>query len=174
MRKTKLVLRDLEDVIRQKLDAMVAENPGRMDYYERYQVIISNYNGEQDRASIEKTFTELINLAQSLDDEQQRYIREGFTTEEELYVYDILFKPELSKAEIKKIKEVSTELLQKIKTIISVSDHWSDKQETMASVDNVIRDILWAELPECYDEKSITDYRDKVKNYIYERFREAA
>ena len=174
VRKTKLVLRDLEDVIRQKLDAMVAENPGRMDYYERYQVIISNYNGEQDRASIEKTFTELINLAQSLDDEQQRYIREGFTTEEELYVYDILFKPELSKAEIKKIKEVSTELLQKIKTIISVSDHWSDKQETMASVDNVIRDILWAELPECYDEKSITDYRDKVKTYIYERFREAA
>ena len=174
VRKTKLVLRDLEDVIRQKLDAMVAENPGRMDYYERYQVIISNYNGEQDRASIEKTFTELINLAQSLDDEQQRYIREGFTTEEELYVYDILFKPELSKAEIKKIKEVSTELLQKIKTIISVSDHWSDKQETMAAVDNVIRDILWAELPECYDEKSITDYRDKVKNYIYERFREAA
>ena len=174
VRKTKLVLRDLEDVIRQKLDAMVAENPGRMDYYERYQVIISNYNGEQDRASIEKTFTELINLAQSLDDEQQRYIREGFTTEEELYVYDILFKPELSKAEIKKIKEVSTELLQKIKTIISVSDHWSDKQETMAAVDNVIRDILWAELPECYDEKSITDYRDKVKTYIYERFREAA
>lgn len=174
VRKTKLVLRDLEDVIRQKLDAMVAENPGRMDYYERYQVIISNYNGEQDRASIEKTFTELINLAQSLDDEQQRYIREGFTTEEELYVYDIIFKPELSKAEIKKIKEVSTELLQKIKTIISVSDHWSDKQETMAAVDNVIRDILWAELPECYDEKSITDYRDKVKTYIYERFREAA
>ena len=174
VRKTKLVLRDLEDVIRQKLDAMVAENPGRMDYYERYQVIISNYNGEQDRASIEKTFTELINLAQSLDDEQQRYIREGFTTEEELYVYDILFKPELSKAEIKKIKEVSTELLQKIKTIISVSDHWSDKQETMTAVDNVIRDILWAELPECYDEKSITDYRDKVKTYIYERFREAA
>ena len=174
VRKTKRVLRDLEDVIRQKLDAMVAENPGRMDYYERYQVIISNYNGEQDRASIEKTFTELINLAQSLDDEQQRYIREGFTTEEELYVYDILFKPELSKAEIKKIKEVSTELLQKIKTIISVSDHWSDKQETMAAVDNVIRDILWAELPECYDEKSITDYRDKVKTYIYERFREAA
>ena len=174
VRKTKLVLRDLEDVIRQKLDAMVAENPGRMDYYERYQVIISNYNGEQDRASIEKTFTELINLAQSLDDEQQRYIREGFTTEEELYVYDILFKPELSKAEIKKIKEVSTELLQKIKTIISVSDHWSDKQETMAAVDNVILDILWAELPECYDEKSITDYRDKVKTYIYERFREAA
>ncbi len=174
VRKTKLVLRDLEDVIRQKLDAMVAENPGRMDYYERYQAIISSYNGEQDRASIEKTFTELINLAQSLDDEQQRYIREGFTTEEELSVYDILFKPELSKAEIKKIKEVSTELLQKIKTIISVSDHWSDKQETMAAVDNVIRDILWAELPECYDEKSITDYRDKVKTYIYERFREAA
>ena len=44
----------------------------------------------------------------------------------------------------------------------------------MAAVDNVIRDILWAELPECYDEKSITDYRDKVKTYIYERFREAA
>lgn len=174
VRKKKLVLRDLDEIIRQKIDAMITDNPGRMDYYERYQAIISSYNGEQDHAGIEKTFMELLSLAKSMDDEQQRYIREGFTNEEELYVYDILFKPELSKAEIKKIKEVSTELLNKIKTIIAVSDHWSDKQETRASVDIVIRDTLWDELPECYDDNNIDNCRDRISRYIYERFGRAA
>ena len=58
-----LVLRDLEEAIRQKLDRMLSTNPGRMDYYERYQTIIEAYNSEQNRATIERTFMELMDLA---------------------------------------------------------------------------------------------------------------
>ena len=55
--KTKnLVLKDLEEVIQQRLDAMLFNNPDRINYYERYQQIITDYNTEQDRATIEKTF----------------------------------------------------------------------------------------------------------------------
>lgn len=54
--KTKsLVLKDLEEVVQQKLDAMLFNNPNRINYYERYQQIITDYNDEQDRATIEKT-----------------------------------------------------------------------------------------------------------------------
>ena len=85
-----------------------------------------------------------------------------------------MYRPELSKVDITTIKAIAIELLQKIKTIISTSDHWLEKQETKAAVDNVIRDILWNKLPECYDDNSISDYRKKIGTYIYERFKGVA
>ena len=45
-----------------------------------------------------------MNLANSLDKEEQRYVREGFDSDEELSLYDMLFRDDLSKADIKKIK----------------------------------------------------------------------
>ena len=98
--------------------------------------------------------------------EEQRYIREGFTSDEELSFYDMLFRDNLSKSDIKKLKTVASSLLQKIKDKISELDHWTDKQETKAAVDNLIRDTLWAELPECYDEAGISEYRQKIYEYV--------
>ncbi len=53
-------------------------------------------------------------------------------------------------------------------------DHWTDKQETKAAVDNLIRDTLWAELPDSYDEISISEYRQRIYEYVYTRYREVA
>ena len=166
-----LVMKDLEEIIQQKLDSLLFSNPNRIDYYERYQQIITDYNKEQDRAAIEKTFMELMALANSLDQEEQRYVREGFESDEELSLYDMLFRNDLSKEDIKKIKAVAADLLKKIKAKIAELDHWTDKQETKAAVDNLIRDTLWAELPECYDEISISYYRQRIYEYIYTRYR---
>lgn len=174
VRHKNLVMKDLDEAIRQKLDSMLFANPDRIDYYERYQQIIQEYNSEQDRATIEKTFMELMNLANSLNQEEQRYVREGFSSDEELSVYDMLFRDDLSKNDIKKLKEVSSSLLQKIKDKISEFDHWTDKQETKAAVDNLIRDTLWSELPECYDEISISSYRQKIYEYVFTRYKEIA
>ena len=169
-----LVMRDLEDLIEEKLHSMLSENPNRINYYERYQAIIADYNSEQDRATIEKTFAELMALANSMSREEQRYVREGFSSDEELSLYDMLFRADLSKAEIKKIKEVAATLLQKIKAKISELDHWTDKQETRAAVDNLIRNTLWAELPESYDEISISEYRQRIYEYVFTRYKEIA
>lgn len=169
-----LVMRDLEEVIKGKLESMLFSNPNRMDYYERYQQIIEDYNSEQNRATIEKTFMDLMNLANSMDQEQKRYVREGFESDEELSLYDLLFKEDLSKNEIKKIKEVAVELLQKIKAKIAELDHWTDKQETKAAVDNLIRDMLWSELPDSYTESQITEYRRRIYEYVYTRYKGAA
>ena len=172
IKKKNLVLKDLEEVIRQKLDRMLFTNPDRIDYYERYQKIIDKYNSEQDRATIEKTFMELTDLANQMSREEQRYVREGFTSDEELSLYDMLFRNDLNKTDIKKLKEVAMSLLQNIKTKIAEFDHWTDKQETKAAIDNLIRDTLWAELPACYDEVSISMYRQQIYEYVYTRYKD--
>ena len=169
-----LVIRDLDLVIQQRIAALLFNNPNRINYYEQYQKIIEAYNSEQDRATIEKTFAELMKLAQSMTQEQQRYVREGFTSDEELSLYDMLFRDDLSKADIKKIKEVAVSLLAKVKEKISQLDHWTDKQETKAVVDTLIRDTLWNELPECYDDLSISHYRQQIYEYVYTRYPDVA
>lgn len=153
---------------------MLIMNPNRIDYYERYREIIESYNGEQDRASIEKTFDDLMKMVDNMTVEEQRYVREGFSSDEELSMYDMLFSENLTAKDIKAIKKVAVDLLQKIKDKISELDHWTDKQETKAAVDMLIRDTLWAELPECYDDRSIDFYREKIYEYVYTRYKEVA
>lgn len=173
-KKQNLVMKDLDELIKERLDIMLFSNPRRINYLLRYQEIINAYNSEQDRATIEKTFADLMNLANQMDEEQQRYAREGFTNDEELSLYDMLFSDNLSKQDIQKIKKVAVDLLAKIKNKIAELDHWTDKQETKAAVDNLIRDTLWEELPECYDEVSISAYRQKIYEYVYTRYKEVA
>lgn len=169
-----LLMRDLEEIIQLKLDRMLFTNPERINYYERYQKIIDDYNSEQDRATIEKTFMDLMDLANKMNQEEQRYVREGFKSDEELTLYDMLFRNDLNKNDIKKLKTVAAELLNKIKAKISEYDHWTDKQETKAAVDNLIRDTLWSELPECYDEASIWGYRQRIYEYVYTHYKDVA
>ena len=173
-KKKNLILKDLDDLIQERLEALLFSNPQRINYYERYQQIIEAYNSEQNRATIEKTFMDLMDLANSMDQEEQRYVREGFSSDEELSLYDLLFSDNLSKQDIQKIKQVAVDLLAKVKAKIAELDHWTDKQETKAAVDNLIRDTLWAELPACYDEVSISGYRQKIYEYVYTRYPDVA
>ena len=165
-----LILRDIQDLLQERIACMMVENPSRINFYEKYQKIIQEYNKEQDRASIEKTFEELTKLSNELSEEEKRYVREGFTSDEELSVYDLLFSDNLNARDIKKIKEVAKDLLKKIKDKIAELDHWTDKPETKAEVDNLIRDTLWAELPESYDNQSISLYRQKIYEYVCMRY----
>ena len=113
-------------------------------------------------------------IIKDMDQEEQRYVREGFSRDEELSLYDMLFSENLSKQDIQKIKKVAVDLLEKVKAKITELDHWTDKQETKATIDNLIRDTLWAELPESYDEVSISVYRQKIYEYVYTRYKDVA
>ena len=62
-----------------------------------------------------------------LTEEEQRYIKEGFETDEELSLYDMLFKNDLSKEDIKKLKSVSKELLSKIKNKTEELNNWKER-----------------------------------------------
>ena len=125
---------------------------------------------EQNRATIEKTFEELMTLSGQLSEEERRYVREGFKNDEELSMFDILVKDNLSKEDIKKIKKVAVELLDKIKQQLAGMDYPFDKPNTKATIIITIRDILWQELPESYSEESIIQYRDAVYDYISQHY----
>lgn len=168
-----LILKDLEELVRQRLDSMLSTNPARIDYYECYRKIIEAYNSEQDRATIEKTFMDLMDLAESMDEETSRYVREGFENDEELSIYDLLFSEKLSKKDIKEIKLVSKELLSKIKAKIAEMDHWTDKQNTRDAVKNLIRRVLWSNLPESYSDESLEMCRQKIFEYVYMKYKAA-
>ena len=165
-----LLFKDLGDFIEQSLDRLVATNPNRRDYFERYRQIIEDYNSGKDRSNIEKTFEALIQLVKELTEEESRYIREGFTTDDELAIFDLLKRDNPNKADIKKLKGTATEMYSKITEAISRMDHWTDKDETTAEIQNLIRDILWRELPESYDERQIEVCRGEVFEYVYTRF----
>lgn len=164
-----LILRDLDNVVQERLDSMLKANPKRIDYYEHYQKIINDYNSTQDSAEIEKTFMDLMNLAKSMTNEEKRYVREGFENDEELSLYDMLFSENLSKEDIKQLKKVSVDLYQKIQKKINELDHWTDKPETKAVIDNLIRDTLWNELPQSYDEIAISNSRRRIYEYFFQR-----
>jgi len=165
-----LLLKDLSELVAERLAQMLIRNPSRIDYEERYQEIIEAYNKEQDRAAIEKTFMDLMDLANSLNEEEKRYVREGFECDEELSIYDLLFREDLSKGDIAEIKKVAKELLRQIKEKIARLDHWQDKPNTQSQVDNLIGKILWENLPESYEDNSLPIYRQRVYEYVFTHY----
>ena len=167
-----LLVKDLKDLVEERLANMMSTNPLRIDYYERYQTIIEEYNAEQDKALIEKTFIDLLNFVKDLDSEEKRYAREGFDNDEELAVYDLLMKESLTPAEIKKIKELAKVLLERIKEKIKELDHWTEKEETQAAVDVLIRDTLFMGVPDsyCEDITVLNDYRKRIYEFVYSRY----
>lgn len=111
-----------------------------------------------------------MHMSHALTKEQKRYVREGFKSDEELALYELLVKDNLTKAEIKKLKLMSADLLDKIKSELQGMDHPFDKLSTKAAIIVTIRDMLWQELPESYPETSIGFYRDQVYNFVSQRY----
>ena len=140
----------------------------RINYYERYQEIVDEYNNDNKKDEIAIVFENLMKLVADLDEEQKRYIKEGFDSDEELSIYDLLISGQtLSKEEIKKVKKLAQELLAKIKARIHELDHWRDKEETQSIISVMIRDLLWANLPYSYSDSEIAIYKQTLYEYVY-------
>lgn len=166
-----LLFKDLQQLVEERLERMLMQNPLRINYYERYQEIVEEYNKENKKDEIAVVFENLMKLVDSLDDEQKRYVREGFDSDEELTIFDLLCKGKtLSKEEIKKVKKLSQDMLKTVKEQIHELDHWRDKEETQSIISVMIRDILWANLPESYDDNSIANYRQNIYEHIYNTY----
>ena len=61
-------------------------------------------------------------------------------------------------------------MLSKIKERIHELDHWRDKEETRSIISVMIRDLLWEELPESYDDVSVSNYRERIYEYVYSAY----
>jgi type I restriction enzyme R subunit len=137
---------DIRILLERKLAEMLARNPQRMDFYKKYSEIVADYNREKDRVTIEETFAKLVNLANSLDAEQRRAAEEGLN-EDELALFDLLKKPELSKVDRERVKQASRSLLASIRDLIAPLERWTEKEQTQAEVEIFILDRLFAVLP---------------------------
>ncbi|MBK8448718.1 MAG: type I restriction endonuclease subunit R [Saprospiraceae bacterium] len=72
----------LKEKIEEQLKQMVERNPLRVDFYQRYQEIIDEYNRGKDSVTIEETFKKLIEFVNSLTEEEIDTKREGLTEEQ--------------------------------------------------------------------------------------------
>ena len=140
------VLQDIRDIVEQKLAEMLARNPSRMDYQQKYEEIVADYNREKDRVTIEETFRLLTDLIQELDAEQQRAVEEGLD-EDVLAIFDLLRKGNLGRAERERVKQASRDLLATVKARLSELDRFWEKEQTKAEIKVVILDEIYAGLP---------------------------
>ena len=139
-------LQDIREIVEQKLEQMLAENPLRMDYQQKYEEIVADYNREKDRVTIEETFRRLVELVDELDAEQKRAVEEGLS-EDELALFDLLKKDRLGKAERDKVKQSSRDLLAAIKARLAEVDRFWEKEQTKADLEVFILDEIFANLP---------------------------
>jgi type I restriction enzyme R subunit len=139
-------LQDIRDIVEQKLAEMLSRNPMRMDYELKYEAIIADYNSEKDRATIEETFRRLVELVQSLDEEQARAARENLS-DDELAMFDLLKRDDLSKADRERIKQASRDMLASIKARLAELDRFWEKEQTKGEVEAFILDQVFVKLP---------------------------
>ena len=139
-------LQDIREIVEQKLAEMLARNPLRMDYQQRYEEIVAAYNREKDRVTVEETFRRLTELMDELDAEQRRAVEEGLN-EDELALFDLLKKDNLGKAERERIKQSSRDLLAAIKARLTKLDRFWEKEQTKADLEVFILDKVFTSLP---------------------------
>jgi type I restriction enzyme R subunit len=164
------IVQNLKSAVEARLRRMLEQNPQRADLQKRYEEIVREYNLEKDRATIEKTFADLLNLVKQLDEEESRAVRENLD-EETLAIYDLLKKSELTAAEVKKAKSVATELLAVLKKEKLRIHQWRDKEGTRDAVQVEIHDFLWSDatgLPSSsYSEPEVETRADDVFRHVY-------
>lgn len=157
----------LKGQIEKKLEKMIRENKGRIDFMEKFKKLIDNYNASSH--NLETFFKDLMDFARNLTEEEQRAHRESLS-EEELAIFDLLTQPEpaLSDKEKDEVKKVAKELLAKLKAEKLVLD-WRLKTQTKADVERTIRDF-YIKLPKSYTSDLKRDKRVKTYAHIYENY----
>ena len=137
----------LKGQIQQKLKRMVQLNQSRVNFLEKFQRLIEEYNAASH--NLDAFFNELLAFTQALNEEEQRGLRENLT-EEELAIFDVLTQPDpvLSDEETREVKKIAKELLAKLKAGLLVIE-WRTKQQARAAVHRAIRQSFGA-LPTPY------------------------
>lgn len=162
-------VQSLKERVEQRLQRMVARNPLRVDFYERYQEIIDAYNRGKDSVTIQETFRQLIEFVNSLTEEEADTRREGLT-EEQKAIFDILrHGKELSTPKKNAIKKIVVELLDALKEEKLPVELWADKAATAAAVFNLVNKTLFEALP--YPTYQ-TDDIDLKTNLVYPHLRQ--
>lgn len=165
------VVFDLQKAIQQKLEQMLQENPLRLEFYERYQKIITAYNQAKDAVNLKKTFDDLTAFVEGLSKEESRHIRENLGSQEVLAIFDLLKEGKnLSKKELEKVKKVAQETLNNLKAEKLKIERWRESRQLTSQVKNMIYEqLLW--LPqEIYTDEDVSLKTSNVYQHIYTNY----
>lgn len=154
--------------VNKKLNKMVKFNKTRIDYLEKFQNLIDEYNAGS--MNVELFFDQLLSFTNELKEEEKRGIAEQLT-EEELAVFDLLTKPgqDLTEKEKEQVKKVARELLKALKESKLVLD-WRKRQQSRAQVYTTIKDVLDRGLPRRYTPEIYNEKCQEVYQHIYDNY----
>lgn len=156
----------LKNAILGKLDKMIRHNKLRINLKEKLEQLIEEYNSGA--INIDVFFERLREFAQELNEEEKRTIAENLD-EEELALFDLLKKPDLSNKEKDQVKKAAKDLLDVLKREKLVLD-WRKRQQTRAAVRLTIEDTLDGELPESYTPDIYLQKCDDAYQHVYESY----
>lgn len=141
---------EMRAFIEDKLRKMLEQNHTRVDFAQKLQEIIEDYNSGG--SSNENYFDELVRFSKSMKEEDERHVREGLT-EDELELFDTLKKEKLTKDEEKAVKLAAKHLIKRLlegHPKVLVQDWWKDGQ-TLQKVKSAVEEVLDRDLPASYD-----------------------
>lgn len=144
-----LAIDNLRDYIEKKLQRMIKINGTRISFAERFRHIIDEYNAGG--SENEDFFEKLLKLMEELKAEEERHIREELT-EEELDIFDLLYKDKLTQDEEKRVKLAAKALYR---TMNEKRDElflvgWQNDPKPKEAVRGAINDVLDHCLPDSY------------------------
>lgn len=159
----------LKAAIRAQLEKMIQLNSTRADFAEKFEALIESYNAGS--RSIEELFEELVKLSNSLNDEEQRHVRENMS-EEELVIFDILTRPapELTSEERTEVKKVARDLLGRLKGLLVLN--WRQKAAARSQLKLAIEDTLDSGLPRAYTPEVYREKCSALFEHVYESYPE--
>ena len=151
-----------------KLEKLVRLNKTRTDFVEKFEALIESYNNGS--RNIEQLFQELLKISNSLDEEEERHVREHLT-EEELVIFDILTRPApvLSTEERDEVKKVAKALLGRLNELLVLN--WRQKSAARSSLKLAIEDTLDT-LPAAYDRPLFAQKCTVLFEHVYESYPE--
>jgi len=163
----RILAEQLRKAIEVRLHALYMLNKSRIDYMERFQQLIDEYNAGS--MNVEEYYRRLLEFVKNLDDEEKRALSENLS-EEELAVYDLLVNPPLkmTQKEILTIKKIAHDLLEKLKSEKLVLD-WRKKQQARASVRLCIEEML-ENLPPIFTAEMYRQKCGLVYQHVYESY----
>ncbi|MBF0339750.1 MAG: type I restriction endonuclease subunit R [Magnetococcales bacterium] len=159
----------LKAAINAQLEKLIRINRTRADFAQKFEELIDSYNAGS--RSIEELFEKLVELSRSLNEEQERHVREHMT-EEELVIFDILTRPapELSQEERAEVKKVARELLDRLKQLLVLN--WRQKATARSQLKLAIEDTLDLGLPRTYTPEIYQLKCSAVFEHFYESYPE--
>jgi len=163
----RMLAEQLRKAIEIRLRALYMLNKSRIDYMEKFQQLIDEYNAGS--MNVEEYYRRLLEFVKGLDEEEKRALSENLN-EEELAIYDLLVNPPLkmTQKDIMSVKKVAHDLLEKLKSEKLVLD-WRKKQQARASVRLCIEEIL-ENLPPIFTAEIYRQKCGLVYQHVYESY----